>query len=277
MRRWRRGYGTLWSVLPGGGYHPFGLRAEKGEVLHRLGDFAGLERLCREDLGRGGESGGTAAYCLMKLGVLAAQKGDSDSGQRMLSDALELFRRAGDGENAFFCRTVLVNVSLQQRRYAEAEAAALEMAAEAEAGGDHKALANVLNLLGLAAMEQGQGEKALGYFGRKLEMSRRLGLRADQATALGNMGCVRIDQKRHEDAVPLILESLAICRGIGDPYAEYYSFYNLATAYEGLGRLQDALSCYRSDLELSRQLGDKPGEKSLLEDIARVAGSMKEA
>lgn len=267
----------LWAELPGGGFHPFGLRARKGEAMHRIGDFAGLERLCREDLEKGGGDGATAGQCLLKLGVLAAQKGDVDSGSHMLNQARELFRKNSDGENEFFCRTVMVNVCIQQRRFAEAETAAAEMAKEAEARGDRKALANVLNLLGLTAMDQGQGERALEYFNRKLEITRALGLKAEQATALGNIGCVRIDQKRYSEAVPLILESLAIYRSIGDLYAEYYTLYNLAKSYDGLGRLEDALACYRNDLELARQLGDRPGEQELLEDIARVEKSMKGA
>jgi tetratricopeptide (TPR) repeat protein len=276
MRLWKPYHQGLWKQLPGGVY-PFGLRAAKAEVLHRMGDFARLEDLCLKDLDKAEIGGLNAAYCLMKLGVLAAQKGDSENGRRKLNQALKLFQKGGEQQNAFYCRAFLVNVCIQQQRFAEAEAAASELAKEAEERGDRKALINALNLQGLVAMDQGQSEKAIVFLERKLELSKQLGLRAEQATTLGNMGCVRIDQKRYQEALQLILESLKICRAIGDPYAEYCTIYNLASAYEGMGRLREALASYRDDLKLARQLGDGPGEAQIMGDIARVESKINNA
>lgn len=262
----------LWDILPGGGYYPFGLSEKKGEVLHRLADFPALERLCREDLERCGESDPAAGFRLMKLGAMAAQHGDLDSSRIRLDKALELMRRTGDSENAFVCRTALVNVSVLQCRFSEAELAAAEMASEAESAGNLKALASVLNLQGLAAMKQGQHRQALWFFGRKLELARSLGLMVDQAMAMGNIGQVYLEQKRFSEAATVIRESLDLCRRIGDLYSAYCVLYTLGEAYQGQGDLGEAERCFREDLEMARQLGDGPGEQDILRIIAELQG-----
>lgn len=272
MRRWKPYREPLWTELPGGGFHPFGLRARKAEVLHRLADFPALERLCRVDLERGRGDDRVVGFCLMKLGTLAAQHGDLDSGRFQLETALELMRRTGDSENAFVCRTALVNVSILQRRFSEAELAAAEMASEAESAGNLKALASVLNLQGLAAMKQGLHQRALSFFGRKLELARSLGLMVDQAMAMGNIGQVYLKQKRFSEAATVIRESLDLCRRIGDLYSAYCVLYTLGEAYQGQGNLEEAERCFREDLEMARQLGDGPGEKDILRIIAGLQG-----
>jgi len=270
MGRWKPCREPLWTELPGGGFYPFGLRARKVEVLHRLGDFSGLERLCQEDLERGRGDDRVDGFCLMKLGTLAAQRGDGEAGRQRLVKALERFQRTGEPKNVFICRSALVNISIMERRFAEAEAAAAELASQAGGSDDHSVMGTVLNLQGLAAMEQGHSHRALEIFERKLEMARRHRLLTDQATALGNIARANHDLGRYAEAEAAIDESLAICRGIGDPYLEYYILYILAEAYEAQGKLTEAERCYRDDLALARQLGDKPGEQGLLEDIERV-------
>lgn len=267
----------LWEVLPGGGHYPFGLRARMAEVLHRLGDFSGLERLCQEDLERGRGDDRVVGFCLMKLGTLAAQRGDGETGRDRLVRSLEHLERSGEEKNAFICRTALVNISLMQHRFAEAEVAANELASQAGGSDDHSVMGTVLNLQGLVAMEQGHSHRALEIFERKLEMARRHRLLTDQATALGNIARANHDLGRYAEAEAAIDESLTICRGIGDPYLEYYILYILAEAYEAQGKLTEAERCYREDLALARQLGDGPGAEQILGDIARVEKSMKGA
>lgn len=276
MRRRRTYREPLWSELPGGGCYPFALREKKAETLHRLGNFDGLERLCQEDLERGRGDDRVTGFCLMKLGTLAAQRGDGEAGRERLARALELLERIGEEKNAFICRTALVNISIMQGRFAEAEAAADELASRFIGGDDHSVLGTVLNLQGLAAMEQGHSQRALEIFERKLEMARRHRLLTDQATALGNIARANHDLGRYAEAEAAIDESLAICRGIGDPYLEYYVLYILAEACEAQGKLAEAGRRYREDLALARQLGDRPGEQGLLEDIERVEKSMTE-
>lgn len=275
MGRWRTGKKQLWSALPGGGFHPFGLRERKAETLHRLGDFSGLERLCQEDLERGRGDDRVAGFCLMKLGTLAAQRGDGGAGREKLTQALAVFRRSGETKNAFTCRCALINISIMQRRFEEAAEAADELAAENATSQDQAVLGSVLNLQGLVAMEQGRSQRALEIFERKLALARRHRLLTEQATALGNIARANHDLGRYDEAEAAINEALVLCRGIGDPYLEYYALYTLAEAYEAQGKLAEAERCYRDDLDLARQLGDRPGEQGLLEDIARVTESMK--
>ncbi|MCU0607813.1 MAG: tetratricopeptide repeat protein [Candidatus Edwardsbacteria bacterium] len=258
----------LWTEVDGA-FRPFGLRARQAEVLHRVGDWARLEAICRGDLdlARGDAERG---FLLLKLGTLSAQRGDAESGGRMIDAALERYREAGHAEGIEQCRRAQLNILVSRGAFAEAMAAATRLLDEAAARGDEATVCEFLNVLGIACLEQHLHDDALGYFRRKLAIAERLGLPGDQLTALGNIGCVLHDQGRYREALEHIARSIAICRRTGDRFNEYYAVYNLGKAYEGLGQAADALRCYRDDLAMARQLGDGPGEATILEDLARV-------
>lgn len=267
----RLGRAGLW-VRTGGAFHPFGLRARQAEVLHRIGDWARLEEICRGDLAlaRGDADRG---FLLLKLGTLAAQRGDPATAATMIGEALARYRAAGHADGIEQCRRAQLNVMVSRGEYAGAMAAATQLLDEATARGDEATVCEFLNVLGVAFLEQRRHEDALGHFRRKLAIAERLGLPGDQLTALGNIGCVLHDQGRYGEALEHINRSVTICRRTGDRYNEYYAVYNLGKAYEGLGRFADALRCYREDLAMARQLGDNPGEATILEDIARLTAS----
>jgi hypothetical protein len=42
-----------------------------------------------------------------------------------------------------------------------------------------------------------------------------------------------------------------------------------------MGREEEALAHYTRDLEMARQLGDKPGEQVLIEDLNRIKENKK--
>jgi hypothetical protein len=50
VRRWKPCREPLWTELPGGGFRPFGLRARKVEVLHRIGDWDRATSMLEADL-----------------------------------------------------------------------------------------------------------------------------------------------------------------------------------------------------------------------------------
>jgi tetratricopeptide (TPR) repeat protein len=114
----------------------------------------------------------------------------------------------------------------------------------------------------------------MAYFTKKLELTKALGESAGRAQALGNIGCVHYSNGNYSQAADCDRESIAVSRSTGDIYSEYFALYNLAKACEKMGQTELALIHYQRDLELARQLGDDPGEKDILEDMARLqAGS----
>lgn len=261
-----------WKNFAGGRSYPFQLRAAKAEVLHRIGRWKELTVLLEQDLNRSQEYE-VLSYqgrCLLKLGILDAQRGNFAGAGGKISKAFERYKLAGDGSGIYECRSAQTKIAINMEEYQKAKNLALELLSEARQKRDLKSESEMLNNLGLVCLRTGRGREALTYFSQKLELAKTLGDGGGRAQALGNIGCVYFSDKLYAEAAACDRESIEICRRMGDIYTEYFALYNLAKACEGMGLAGEALAHYRRDLEMARQLGDWPGEQDILEDIARV-------
>jgi tetratricopeptide (TPR) repeat protein len=261
-----------WMAFPGGRFYPFPLRAAKADVLHSTGRWAELTRMLEQDLAAA--KGFGQAYhqgrCLMKLGVLDAQRGSFNEARAKAGQALELFSSASDREAVFQCRSTLLKIDMNLEEFERAEEEARELLAQACREQNQKDQSDMLNNLGLICLKTGRRQEALGYLTRKLEMSKGLGDERGRANAMGNIGGVYYADQQYEKAAACDRESIEISRRIGDVYAEYFALYNLARACERMGKGEEARAHYRRDLEMARQLGDGPGEKTILDDMAKL-------
>jgi tetratricopeptide (TPR) repeat protein len=259
-------------AFPGGRFHPFQLRAAKSDVLHRIGRWKELIAMLEQDLAqaRALEAPVYQGRCLLKLGIIDAQRGNFAEAGEKTASALGIYEAAGDGPGVFQCRSTLLKIASNLAEYEKAEKMALELLSEARLKHDISGENAMLNNLGLVCLKMGRDKEALEYLNRKLELSKELGDESGRASALGNIGGVYYANQQYQKAATCDRESIEICQRIGDVYAEYFALYNLAKACERMGRNEEALSHYRRDLEMARQLGDEPGEGDILEDLARV-------
>lgn len=258
--------------FPAGRYYPFQLRAAKSDVLHRIGRWNELIAMLEQDLAKSRELEAPVyqGRCLLKLGIIEAQRGKFTEAQAKTALALGIYDKAGDGPGIYQCRSTLLKIASNLKEYAKAEKMALELLSEARLRQDRSSENEMLNNLGLVCLKMGRDKEALEYLNRKLELSKELGDEGGRASALGNIGGVYFAKGQYDKAAVCDRESIEISRRTGDVYAEYFALYNLAKACERTGKTDEALAYYRSDLEMARQLGDKPGEQDILEDLTRL-------
>jgi tetratricopeptide (TPR) repeat protein len=92
-----------------------------------------------------------------------------------------------------------------------------------------------------------------------LDCARAAGNRRGEAWVLNTLGDA-LGVTGHPDGISYLEGSLAIRREIGDRMGEAQAANNVADAYHGLGRTNEALELYRRALELNREVGYRYGE-----------------
>lgn len=261
-----------WLSFPGGSFYPFQLRAAKSDVLHNIGKWTELTRMLEQDLIKAQELGAAVYHgrCLLKLGIIDAQRGNFASAEVKIAKSLGIYQIAGDDPGVFQCRATLIKIATNLTEYEKAEEMALELLSEARQKQDLSDESDMLNNLGLICLKTGRWQESLEYLNKKLEMSKALGDERGRANALGNIGSIYYRREQYFEAAARDRESIDISRRIGDVYSEYFALYNLAKACEQMGRKEEALAHYQRDLEMARQLGDGPGEKTLLDDMVKL-------
>jgi tetratricopeptide (TPR) repeat protein/transcriptional regulator with XRE-family HTH domain len=107
-----------------------------------------------------------------------------------------------------------------------------------------------------------------------LEVARRTGDRAGQATALNDLGMACDRLGRHAEGTACLRESLAIFRGLDDLPGQASSLFNLSLSHLWQGRPAEAIAVQRESLLLFREIGDRVGQAVSLSTIASVHGRL---
>lgn len=266
----------LWTLLPNGGHHPFGLRAAKAEVLLLVGRWAELEELYERDLGLAEDSGlrERQAYLLMKQGELWGRRSQPQRAEELLIKAMELHAELGDKEQRARCENGLAGICIMLKQYDRAEVM-VDRAMERVRCGDEVALGWQLNNKAVICKRRGQLDRALELLCERMAIARRSKRPREIAISHMNLGVVHLEMGDYQKAYGHNLKCVKLSRRIGDVFNIYYAVYNMAIACERMGRKDESLSLFKEDLELARQLGDGPGAEQLLGDIARVEDAVK--
>ena len=84
--------------------------------------------------------------------------------------------------------------------------------------------------------------RAIEYYEQALVISREIGDRRGEGTALGNLGIAYADLGEVRRAIEYYEQALVISREIGDRRGEGEPLGNLGNAYAGLGEVRRASS-----------------------------------
>jgi tetratricopeptide (TPR) repeat protein/transcriptional regulator with XRE-family HTH domain len=122
------------------------------------------------------------------------------------------------------------------------------------AGNIVAAIQNV-SVLGLVREAQGRYPEALESQRRGLRMARSAGIPYREAIQLINLGYVHLRLEEYDVAAGLYHEALTIFEQSDEAWAAAHAKFNLATAYEGLGRYHEALAYAQDALAVHRSLG----------------------
>jgi predicted ATPase/DNA-binding winged helix-turn-helix (wHTH) protein len=141
----------------------------------------------------------------------------------------------------------------------------------ARAMGDQRPLAQVLVLLGVFHLRQGEPAAARKYDEEAIELWRALGDRRALGNALGNLATIVCQMGDPKAALRLHEESLAIRREFADRWAIATELHNLSTTLRELGDLAAARKASEEALTIYREFGEVPGTASALGRLGLLA------
>jgi tetratricopeptide (TPR) repeat protein len=140
----------------------------------------------------------------------------------------------------------------------------------AERADNLPAKARALDNLGIVHGQQRRYQDAIDALEQSLAICREVGDRRDEGTTLNDLGLVYRKQGRYQDAIGYFERSLALRRAVGDRHGEGKVLNNLGEVYREQHRYQEALGCYQQDLAICRALGDARGEAVTLENVGHL-------
>jgi class 3 adenylate cyclase/tetratricopeptide (TPR) repeat protein len=117
--------------------------------------------------------------------------------------------------------------------------------------GDQRQIARSLNLLGVVHMMLGRYELATDCFTRALAICQALGDRSQMMRVLSNLGVIADRRADYRTAFGRFEQALAIAREIGDRYGEFVFLSNLGASRIGLGQYQAAEADLRRVIEMA--------------------------
>ena len=136
--------------------------------------------------------------------------------------------------------------------------------------GDRAAEATTLGLIGNVGLEQGRFQQAGDHYRQALPLCRAAGDRTGEARVLANLGLAEVELGRYAHAARHQQEAVAIFRDIGDRFGEARALASLGFTRQRQGRYQEAAGYYQQGLGLSRETGDRLGEASALDSLGAV-------
>jgi hypothetical protein len=160
------------------------------------------------------------AHVLLAAGRLAHFRGDQGHAERLLEEALTLFR---------LFRAV---------------------------GGDRGA-GPTLSTLGLVALSQGDPDRAGRLLLESTVVRRAVGDRWGAGNSLINLGRVKLNLGDLDGATRVLEEGIALCREMGDMWSAAVGLGRLGTVAQARGDLDQGLTPSREALQLGRELGDR--------------------
>jgi tetratricopeptide (TPR) repeat protein len=248
------------------GLHRLAAKAHLGIALRRAGEDPEAEVMLRESLAgyreRYGRMHGIALTIAAELGLILRDRGDLEGAEALLREALGgyLEEAAHQQPAALAARCDLASVLKLQNRMPEAG----EQYDAALAGYRHmqgplgRDTVLVEGLLGLLRLDQGRLEDAEPMLLHVLEVRRSRHEAGDPAVliAKNNLGRLRQEQGRHEEAMELFGEVESGFRTREDPRASI-ALHNGGVSRSRIGQHQSAeASLRRANAELRRAFGD---------------------
>jgi tetratricopeptide (TPR) repeat protein len=98
--------------------------------------------------------------------------------------------------------------------------------------------------------------------------------RREELIELNKQGLQLSRQGKYKEALELYEKALVICREIGEKKGEGTILDNIGLVYRNLGQYQKALDIFQQSLTIRKQVGDKAGEGTTLNNIGLVYRSL---
>jgi class 3 adenylate cyclase len=197
-------------------------------------------------------------------GRMALRAGDLGEARSLLERAQAVFVAGGELRQAADASAGLGEIDFRQGQPSEAVArleAALEQLSDVE---PDESVATVAAQLGRFLAISGNRDRAAPHLEQALELAEALRLDDVFAHAMTSKSLLFTRRNRLEEARILLEGALDFALAHDLPSAASRALNNLAVVFESRDRYADALETARRGLELSRRIGDRPGEGNFL-------------
>lgn len=141
---------------------------------------------------------------------------------------------------------------------------------------DKSGLALAMGGVGVAAMLQGDLERASTLMEGSVRLFRELGDEWGVSSVLMYLGMVPFNRGDYEEATRYLEEALAISREIGNRQSGYVSLHNLALTAEARGDHERAVLLYVEGIRLALEISDTAHAAYCLEQLSRLVAVRSE-
>ena len=175
------------------------------------------------------------AFSLTCIGVQAYAQGDLDQAERLINEALARYRSLGESWGMGLATVNLGVLALWRGDVAAAERAVTESLRHYRAAGDPEGLGIALSYLAQVAREQGDATRAALLLDEGIALVWGRGNSLRYAIMLYQYGFVTQARGEHGAAVNYFVETLRMCRDLGDQMGFAQCFEGLAPSLLALG------------------------------------------
>jgi len=120
----------------------------------------------------------------------------------------------------------------------------------------------------------GRFDEAATAFEEGVRRDDKLGDRRGAAVGRGNLGTVRLLQKRYGEALDSHKEALSIFESMGEPGHVAVAWHQIGLVYQNAGHFEQAEQAYRQSLAIRVQQQDRAGECDTLTQLGNIYGLM---
>jgi predicted ATPase/Tfp pilus assembly protein PilF len=214
---------------------------------------------------------------LTAAGILAREQGDFGHARSMLEESLAIRREMGDRGGAAQALNIMGLVTSSQGDFSQAKELFEEGLAEYREADDQLGVANVLNNLGSVWRDEGQFARAAALYRESMEVYTSFGEKRGLSVAVHNLGRVTNDLGDPDRALELFDECLAIEQELGDRLNMAMTLHNIGRATFNKGLYARTAEVYAQSLNIRVEFGDKLGCVKVIEDVAALAASRRDA
>lgn len=232
---------------------PARLHEEIGDLLTLSGDYAAA--LESYEAAAALAPADRLASVAHHIGLVHHRRGEWELAESSFREALAALPANATALEA----RVLADRSLTAHRRGNGEAQAqAEQALElADVAGDHRALAQAHNILGILASGRGEYAEARAQLDRSLVLSSEEDDPSARAAALNNLALVLRAEGELGQALALTEDALALCAAVGDRHREAALANNVADLLNAAGRREEAMAHLKSAVAIFAEIGDR--------------------
>jgi predicted ATPase/class 3 adenylate cyclase len=208
--------------------------------------------------------------------LVSGMRGDRAAQREALQELLEIVEMLGDDHKWAVVLIRNAWYGYWTGEYVDAQKAATQAVNLAEAVKEQELLLKADYALAWSYLQHGDSDRALIHAREALPLARKSGNRRDEANILNLLGMISIAQGDYFQASGYLKEFLSIARQIDDRERESTALNNLGVAMTILGNYQTAQSHFQQYLNIALEMGDEVSVGTSSINLAWVYSSIGE-